>query len=286
MRPPLLACVAALLIVVLATPAAAIVVPGDVAPDFTKNQLDSPSFGQVTPRTLADYAGKVIVFFLLGYGCPFCDAAAESVEADIVDYYEANFPGQVQVVGVDLWDGTAVELRGFRDVNGITFPLLLNGSSATGGNFSTLYGTYDNFVVVNKQGIVRYHAALGWSHGNRYHLNEIRGTVDSLVSSVVGADPEPAPAAFRLASAPNPARGATTIELAVPAGEASSATVTVHDVSGRRVAMLLGGAVQAGVTRFAWSHVDDSGTPLGPGVYLVSARIGDRHLVHRAIVLP
>ena len=61
--------VAALVIVAcLATPAAAIVVPDDVAPNFTKNELDSPSFGQVTPRTLADYSGKVIVFFLLGYG--------------------------------------------------------------------------------------------------------------------------------------------------------------------------------------------------------------------------
>jgi hypothetical protein len=61
--------VAALLILAcLAAPAAAIVAPGDAAPDFTKNELDSPSFGQVTPRTLADYAGKVIVFFLLGYG--------------------------------------------------------------------------------------------------------------------------------------------------------------------------------------------------------------------------
>jgi len=57
-----------LLVACLATPAAAIVHPGDVAPNFTKNQLDSPSFGQVTPRTLADYSGKVIVFFLLGYG--------------------------------------------------------------------------------------------------------------------------------------------------------------------------------------------------------------------------
>lgn len=51
----------------LAGPAAAIVSPGDQAPDFTKNELDSPAFGQVTPRSLADYAGKVIVFFLLGY---------------------------------------------------------------------------------------------------------------------------------------------------------------------------------------------------------------------------
>ena len=52
----------------LATPAAGIVVPGNVAPNFTKDQLDFPAVGQVTARSLADYSGKVIVFFLLGYG--------------------------------------------------------------------------------------------------------------------------------------------------------------------------------------------------------------------------
>jgi hypothetical protein len=68
MRPPPRATAAALtLAACLATPARAIVYPGDQAPNFTKNELDSPAFGQVTPRTLADYAGKVIVFFLLGY---------------------------------------------------------------------------------------------------------------------------------------------------------------------------------------------------------------------------
>jgi len=69
MRPPRMSLAAALaLVACLAAPSAAIVVPGNVAPNFTKNQLDYPSVGQVTPRTLADYSGKVIVFFLLGYG--------------------------------------------------------------------------------------------------------------------------------------------------------------------------------------------------------------------------
>ena len=60
-----------LALVVLATSLAdgalATVNLGDAAPAFTKNELDSPSMGLTTPRTLADYSGKVIVFFLLGY---------------------------------------------------------------------------------------------------------------------------------------------------------------------------------------------------------------------------
>lgn len=207
------------------------------------------------------------------------------MNADIAQHYETNFPGQVQVVGVDEWNGTVVDLRGFQQETGVTFPLLLNGASVTGGNFATLYGTYDNYVVVNKQGIVRYHAALQWPLGNRYHLNEIRGCVDSLVSAVVGVEPETVPAALRLTSAPNPARGSATLELAIPATGVARATLTVHDVNGRRIATLWDGHAPAGVHRFAWRHTDAAGTPLPAGVYLVRAAIGGSVLVHRAVVL-
>lgn len=207
------------------------------------------------------------------------------MQTNIAQYYETNFPGQVQVVGVDEWDGTAVDLRGFKTQTGATYPLLLNGNTGPGGSFLTLYGTYDNYVVVNKQGIVRYHASLQWPHGNRYHLNEIRGCVDSLVTQVVGVDPGAGARAFQLTSVPNPARGAATVELAVPAGAAESATVTVHDVSGRRVATVWDGAIPPGLSRLPWSHVDASGASLAPGIYLVRARIGARQLVHRAVVL-
>jgi hypothetical protein len=50
-----------------AVPAAAIVHPGDVAPNFTKQRLDHPAPGQTTPVSLYDYAGKVVVLFILGY---------------------------------------------------------------------------------------------------------------------------------------------------------------------------------------------------------------------------
>lgn len=208
------------------------------------------------------------------------------MQQDIAQYYETNFPGQVQVVGVDEYNGTAAQLRSFGAQTGATYPLLLLGAAAAGGNFATLYGTFDNYVVVNKQGIVRYHAALIWPHGNRYHLNEIRGAVDSLVTQVVGVDPSPPPMGYRLSSTPNPARGAATVELAIPAGGRTSASVTVHDVTGRRVATLWDGPAGAGLTRIAWSHTDASGARLAPGVYLVRARIGTRWLVHRAVVLP
>ena len=50
------------------SPAHAVVNLGDTAPDFTKNELDFPSLGLTTPRSLSDYSGKVLVFFLFGCG--------------------------------------------------------------------------------------------------------------------------------------------------------------------------------------------------------------------------
>jgi len=68
MRLPLLMSAAVLALSTSFAPhASAIVNPGDTAPNFQKDELDSPAFGQTTPRTLADYSGKVILFFLLGY---------------------------------------------------------------------------------------------------------------------------------------------------------------------------------------------------------------------------
>lgn len=208
------------------------------------------------------------------------------MQSDIAQYYETNFPGQVQVIGVDLWNGLAADVRAFKNVTGVAFPLLLNGGADAGGNFLALYGTFDNYIVVNKHGIVRYQAAQVWPHGNRYHLNEIRGSVDSLVSQVVGVEPGGGAEAIRLTSAPNPARGAASIVLAVPAGGARSVTVTVHDIGGRKVATVWEGAIPAGVTRFPWSRTQGAGASPAPGIYIVRARVDARELVHRMVVLP
>jgi len=51
------------------SPARAAVSPGDVAPNFTKNELAgvNPNWTTGPARSLSDYAGKVVVLFLLGY---------------------------------------------------------------------------------------------------------------------------------------------------------------------------------------------------------------------------
>ena len=197
-------------------------------------------------------------------------------------YYESQSPGQVQVLGIDLYNGTSSQLTSFKNQTGATYPLFLNGAVATGGNLYTPYGQYDNYVVINKQGIIRYHAYDLWPHGNRYHLDQIRGCVDSLVTATVGVEDGAEPTALVLRSFPNPAVGASTVELAIPSGPVA-ARVTVHDLAGRIVTTLFDGMAVAGTLRLAWTGRDQSGEWLAPGVYLIRAVAGPRAVGRRVV---
>ncbi len=188
------------------------------------------------------------------------------------------------MLGADGWNGTVGQLQGFKDATGVTFPLLLNASMASGGNLYSLYGTYDNYIVINKQGVVRYHAALTWPLGNRYHKEQIRGTVDSLVTSPVDVEETPGRRSLELRASPNPFRGTIAVELATPG--ASRARVEVFDTSGRRVATLWDGPAAAGVRQLTWNASGRSGSTVSAGVYLVRADVDGRKLSTRIVLVP
>ncbi len=204
------------------------------------------------------------------------------MQNDIAAYYAATKPGEVQVVGVDLWNGSPAQLAQFRVQTGATFPLALNGAAASGGNLEVLYGTFDNYIVLNKQGIVRYHAALVWPHGTRYHLNEIRATVDSLVTPTLDAPGGP-PSALSLSAGPNPARGPVRVALALPS-DARTVRVTVHDVAGREVALLARGPLSAGRHEWSWNGRDVAGARAAPGLYLVRVVAGEQVRSSRVVL--
>ena len=203
------------------------------------------------------------------------------------------------MLGVDMWLGTPSQVGNFKSQTGVTFPLLLCGNRCIGAtgicatsgsncaNFDLLYGPYDNYIVIDTQGIVRYHAANQWPHGTRYHLNEIRACVDTLVPSVVGVEDAPVVpgAGASLRVAPNPFRSSVAIELVNPAGHALDAKVTVHDMAGRVVATPLDGPASPGLTRVGWDGSGASGQRLAVGLYLIRAKVGAAVLVRRVVWL-
>lgn len=77
------------------------------------------------------------------------------------------------------------------------------------------------------------------------------------------------PAEFALsAPRPNPSRGATSLELAVPHGK-GRASVSVYDLAGRRIRSLVAGEGTAGRHVLTWDGRDAQGDRIAAGVYFV-----------------
>jgi flagellar hook assembly protein FlgD len=89
----------------------------------------------------------------------------------------------------------------------------------------------------------------------------------------LGVAPAPVPGRLRFAAPfPNPARGAVSLSLDVPA--TGELTVDVLDAQGRRIATLeRRDAVPAGRRAIAWSGRTGTGRRAAPGAYFVRARV-------------
>ena len=214
-------------------------------------------------------------------------ADGPSVQVNIWQYYQTTQPGKVQVLGVDLYNGTVPQLDQFRATTAATYPLLQDGAEGAvdSTNLFLPYGQFDNYVVINKQGVIRYHAFDRWPHGNRYHLNEIRATIDSLVNTVASVVPDPVHSAqgIALRASPNPSQGATTLELNNSRGIALEARMAVFDLTGREVAMLWDRPLPAGTTRVDWDGRAADGSPLPAGIYVVLANVEGARLAQRVV---
>jgi hypothetical protein len=82
---------------------------------------------------------------------------------------------------------------------------------------------------------------------------------------------------------PNPSRGPVSFDVVVPVG--GSIELELLDARGRRVARQTAASVPAGAVTFAWDGRDDSGVPVGAGVYFVRARSGGQTAVERVLRL-
>jgi len=76
-------------------------------------------------------------------------ADGPSVETNLWQYYQAQAPCKVALIGADVWNGTPAQFALFRSHTGVTFPLLLNAGVDTGGNLLTDYTDRDDYVVLS-----------------------------------------------------------------------------------------------------------------------------------------
>ncbi len=91
-------------------------------------------------------------------------------------------------------------------------------------------------------------------------------------SVAVGMNPRVKPA--RLPAVPNPFRSVSVVSFDVP--EPARARLTVYDVAGRRVRVLLDRVVHPGGTAVSWNGRTDTGREVPPGVYYYRLDLADR----------
>jgi len=186
------------------------------------------------------------------------------------------------MIAVELFNGTPAQANQYPSATGITYPLLLLGASPTGGNLTTLYGERDNFVVIDPDGIVRYHAQDLWRYNNRYHFQEIRNAVTAWAGGAVGVEPGSAARRFQLDATPNPFLDVANVSFFNAANEETHAEIAVYDLAGRKVDELWKGMAAPGWNQATWN----AGSRQVPaGVYVVRATVGRVTLVRRIVRL-
>jgi hypothetical protein len=160
----------------------------------------------------------------------------------------------------------------------------------SGGGFDLLWSTLDGGGVM-------------LSEGGGYRLGGTVGQPDAVVSagggftlrggfwqawlgavSGVAAGPgDPAPRFSLRAPAPNPFHASVVLFLVLPA--AGALDVSVYDVAGRRVRMLVSETRPAGPHSVAWDGLGDHGVRLPSGVYFMEVRSGGQRGVKRVVLL-
>jgi hypothetical protein len=113
--------------------------------------------------------------------------------------------------------------------------------------------------------------------GQEWQITYPPGEVVLTVVSATGSEDQGPPPLTFDGPVPNPNDGSGTIRLAIP--RPSRATVSVHDVLGRVVALLLDGEVNAGIHELALAEVR-----LSAGAYVVRLETDDKVLTRRFVI--
>lgn len=117
------------------------------APDFTYTSLEG------NQHTLSDSVGKVVYIFFYGSSCVHCRQNGSVTEDEIHQVFKEN--SNFIALGLDTWNLSSSNNDSFKNVTGITYPLLLNARQS----LIDYYGnttSYDRSVVIDLGGKIAY----------------------------------------------------------------------------------------------------------------------------------
>lgn len=135
---------------------------GETATDFSLKDLSGNTV------KLSDYKNKVVVLFFFGNTCPSCKSVGPTIQSKLANAYAKNT--DFVILGLDQWDGDKSSVTAFKNITGITFPLLLDASS-TSDDYKTVY---DRLIVIDKSGFIRFRGTQVAAND----LNQAISTVD------------------------------------------------------------------------------------------------------------
>ena len=189
-----------------------------------------------------------------------------------------------------MWDGTAEQVHTrWRLGKGVTMPLLLNASQ-----MASDYGqAYQTFTIIDHEGLIRFKSSY------LIPMEDLRDevllaladippieeeVVKTVETAVETSDQASVPQAFSLAqNAPNPFNSNTVIRFALP--QSSQVELTIYNLLGQPVAVLVQGPSEAGTFSVRWDGRDQAGHELTSGVYLYQLRAGEYTEVRKLLLL-
>ncbi len=210
------------------------------------------------------------------------------MQTNVWSLFHESHPNDFVMLGTDVMASgpNGVQLVQFRiNAGGLTFPLLrdcADGSALSDTNLIKPYNQRDNYVVIDGDGIIRYHADDAWDYGNRLHLDELYPAINSALTALTLSAPPPRTGGgMQLEVSPNPFSRRVVLSLAGAAR--ARANFRVLDLSGRQVAAFSAAGGDA-VTRVTWDALGSDGRSLAPGLYLMQVESGGRRLTRRLVL--
>lgn len=233
---------------------------GETAPDFTLKTLSNQDY------KLSDNRGKVILVFLVGYGCPLCIASAPTVKSTVIDEYIGN--SNFQTVVIDTWNGSTSAFQNFKNSTGLPGVFLQNG-----GNVATSWSTtYDRLVVIDAEGVMTFKGSSAASSDANSAKQAVQTALNKIVTSATEIDSE----GFRVEqNYPNPFSRKSRIEFNLPESEIVSFHIT--DITGK---------VMHRNNRFypaGNNSIEIDGSNLPSGIYFYRLDAGERTSVGKMI---
>ncbi len=198
----------------------------------------------------------------------------DSGTTDIDDYYMVTIPAEWDTLYVHSVSDSTLELdMAIYGSNGTS-------SVASGGR----YGIEEWAAEANPAETTYYIKMHRWSGWGAYSFIVSNSTAARPGDISVGVREIETPSVYRLmAPYPNPFNPSTTVSFVIP--EAGNARLTVYDMLGRQVAVLIDRHLTAGTHTTVWNARNDAGQKVGAGIYLFHLKAGSYSAHQKALLL-